>query len=502
MKVTTERLEDCQVNLIIEMDAADIDRELRQTARRISRQFNVPGYRRGRAPFHAVVRVFGREALQQEALEGFGQDLYEKALEEIDYEPFQPGELKDVEWEPFRMTVLLPIEPEVDPGDYRSVRVPFEPEEITEDAVEEYLTVVQQEHTQWVPVERPAAWGDQVVIDAEGKFGDEVVLHNDGYEMVLEPGASHPLPGFHEQIVGLSPGEEKTFELTYPEDDFQEDVAGKEATFTLYLYSVKEKDVPPLDDDLAVMVGDYDALDDLKASVRERMETEALQKAESEYLDKVLEAIIEAAVKIEYPPQAIDREAEYTLDQMERNLAQSGIELDRYLTMLGKTREAYKLDIRPSAEERLRKRLVLRNIAEREELKIEEEQVEAEIDRLAEMMGDQADQMREMLQSPGGRQMAAEDLMMAKVQELVVQIGKGEAPPVEAEQELAEGAQEAETDAQAEAEAVGVIKTEAEAESETASEQGLVTEGDMEPEGDAGVDDKAAGIQAGGGETD
>ncbi len=496
MKVTTERLEDCQVNLIVEMDAADIDKKLRQTARKISRQFNVPGYRRGRAPFHAVVRVFGREALQQEALEGFGQDLYEKALEEIEYEPYQPGELQNVQWDPFRMTVLLPIEPEVDLGDYRSVRVPFGPEEITEEAIEEYLTEVQQEHTQWVPVERPAALGDQVVIDAKGRIGDEVVLDNEGYEMLLEAEASHPLPGFHEQIVGLSPGEDKTFELTYPEDDFQEDVAGKEASFTLHLYSVKERDVPPLNDDLAVMVGDYDTLDDLKASVRERMETEALQKAESEYLDKVLEAMIEAAVRIEYPPQAIDREAEYTLDQMERNLAQSGIELERYLTMLGKSREAYKADIRPSAEERLRKRLVLRNIAEREELKIEDEQVEAEIDRLAEMMGDEADQMREMLQSPGGRQMATEDLVMAKVQELAVQIGKGEAPPLEVEQPLAEGTQGDETDIEAVEEVEGDMEIEAKTQHEA------VTKSDAEAEDEATVEPepKAADEQADSGE--
>jgi trigger factor len=116
MKVTTERLEDCQVNVIIEMDAAEIEQKLRKTARTISRDFNVPGYRRGRAPYHTVIRVFGREAVQQEAFDEFGQELYEKALEEVEYEPYQPGELQEVEWDPFRMTVLLPIRPEVDLG--------------------------------------------------------------------------------------------------------------------------------------------------------------------------------------------------------------------------------------------------------------------------------------------------------------------------------------------------------------------------------------------------
>ena len=137
MKVTTERLENCQVNVIVEMEAAEIEPKLRETARKISRQFTVPGYRRGRAPYHAVLRVFGREALQQQALEDFGNELYEQALEQIDYVAYDIGELKDVEWDPFRMTVLLPIQPEVDLGDYRAVRVPFTSASVTDERVAE-----------------------------------------------------------------------------------------------------------------------------------------------------------------------------------------------------------------------------------------------------------------------------------------------------------------------------------------------------------------------------
>ena len=220
MKVTTERLEDCQVNVIIELDAAEIDKRLRQTARKISRQFTVPGYRRGKAPFAAVIRAFGREAIQQQAIDDLGQELYEEALEEIEYEPYQVGELQDVEWDPFRMTVLLPIPPEVDLGDYRSVRVPYEVEPVTEEQIEAYLAGLQQEHAQWVPVERPAAIGDQVVLDMQGMAGDEVeIMSNEEYEMLLQADVAYPLPGFHEEIVGMSTGEEKTFTLTVPEDD-------------------------------------------------------------------------------------------------------------------------------------------------------------------------------------------------------------------------------------------------------------------------------------------
>ena len=435
MKVTTERLEDCQVNVIIEMDAAEIEQKLRKTARTISRDFNVPGYRRGRAPYHTVIRVFGREAVQQEAFDEFGQELYEKALEEVEYEPYQPGELQEVEWDPFRMTVLLPIRPEADLGDYRAVRVPYEPEPVTEEQIDEFLADTQQEHAQWVPVERPAALGDQVVIDAEGRIGDQVVLSNEGHEMRLDAEANHPLPGFHEEIVGVSPGGEKTFTLTYPEDDFEENVAGKEATFTLTLQSVKEEDLPPLDDDLAMMVGDYDTLDELKASMRDRMETEAAERAEAEYLDKVLDAMIEAATRIEYPPAAVDNEAELALDQMGRNLASSGIELDTYLEMLGTTREVYKQELRPAAENRLKKRLVLSHVAEQEGLEPEPEAIEDQIGQMSEAMGEQSDALRAVLSTPEGRLSVANDLLVSIAQERVVLIGKGEAPPLEDEAE-------------------------------------------------------------------
>jgi trigger factor len=439
MKVTTERLEDCQVNIFVEMDAADVEKELRKTAKKLSRAYNIPGYRPGKAPYHAVIRVFGREAVQQQALEEFGQDLYDQALEEIEYEPYEMGELTDVEWEPFRMTIRLPIQPEVDLGDYRSVQVPFDPEPVSDEDIESRLEELREENAQWVPTERPAALGDQVVLDTEGKAGDLLVMSNEGHEMLLEAESTIPMPGFSEEIVGLSPGEQKTFSLIVPEDDDGE-AAGQEATITVHLHTVREKDLPALDDELALMVGDYESLDGLRAALREEMETAALQQAEAGYLDKVLDAMIEGAVKVEYPSQAVDREADLVLHQMERNLAASGLQLDTYLSMLGKTRVEYQQELRPSAEERLQKRLVLDEVAQREGLQAGDDEIQAEIDRMSEAMGSDAEQMQQMLESPEGRFSVASDLIISQAQERVIQIGKGEAPPVEAEKEADEPA--------------------------------------------------------------
>jgi trigger factor len=471
MKVTTERLDNCQVNVFIELDAKEIDGKLRQTARKISREFAMPGYRKGRAPYHAVVRIFGLEAVQQETLENFGNDLYDAALEEVDYEPFDVGSLEEVEWDPFRMTVLLPIQPEVELGEYAAVRVPFEPEEVTDEQIDEYLHNLQREHGQWVPVEREAAIGDQVVLDMHGRAGEEEVMNNEGQEMLLIAEATYPLPGFHEEIVGMSPGEEKTFTLTMPEDEEEEEFAGREAEITVRLHTVREEDLPPLDDDLAMMVGDYDTLDDLKADVWENLETDALQQAEAEYLEKVLDAMVETAERIEYPPKAVEQETEVVMDQMERNLAASGMQLDTFLNMIGKTRDMYKQELSSSAEDRLKKRLVLNKVAEEEGLTIEEEELEEEIERLIEAMGDQAASMRALLETPGGKESVNQDLLVSRAQQRVVEIAKGEVP---AEEEEAAGAEEETTE------------TEATVADETEEEAGpteVLAEDEAEPEG-------------------
>ncbi len=477
MKVTTERLDNCQVNVIVEMDTAETEEKLRQTARKLSREFTVPGYRRGRAPYHAVLRVFGREAVQQQALEDFGNDLYEKALEEIEYEAYDIGELKDVEWEPFRMTVQLAIPPEVDLGDYRAVRVPFAAEEVADEDVDAYLEEQRQEFAQWVPVERPAEMGDQVVMDYAGTADGQPVMDNEAYELLLEEGALHPLPGFHEQVVGMSPGETKTFELVVPEDDEDEDAAGKTVAVTAHLHTVRERDLPDMGDELAMMVGTYETFEELRASVREQLETEALEREEAEYLDRVLEAMIEAAPRIEYPPQATDREAEVAVRQMEQSFAMQGLPPETLWRMMGRTREQYRQETRPMAEARLRRRLVLEEAARREGLEIPDDEIEAEIERLVAMSSDQADAMREMLDTPQGRQSVADDLRMERAQERVKAIGKGEAPP------LLEPAAEAQAEAEDEPATEGQPVAEGELEIEAGSEP----EAEHEPEIEAGA---------------
>jgi len=432
MKVTSERLENCQVRVVVEMEASEIEQKLRQTAQKVSRKYTVPGYRRGKAPYAAVLRSFGREALQQQAIEDFGQEWYDAALHQVEYEPYEMGELEKVDWDPFRMEILVPIRPEVDLGDYRSVRLTPEVPQVTDDDVDRYLGELRKQHAQWVPADRTAAFGDRVVVDIEGKVDGETVLGNEGRELMLTEGARYPLPGFHEEIAGMSTGEEKIFTLTYPDSEPREDLAGKEGTFSVRLVAVNEEDVPPLDDDLAQMVGDYETLADLRVAARRNLEDEARQKVESEFPEQVLTAIIDQAVKIEFPPQAVSHELDDALEQMENNLAGRGLKLDTYLQMMGKTRQAYGEELRPVAVNRLRRTLAMGEIIRREGLTVEGQAVQAELDRLVAAEEFQSEEMQQVLQTPGARISIMNDLLLAKARERLADIAKGEAPDLPA----------------------------------------------------------------------
>ena len=448
MRVTTERLEHCQLNVIVELEAAEVDVKLRESARKISKKFNVPGYRRGHAPFAAVIRAFGRAAVQEQAIEDFGQEWYEEALKQVEDEPYQMGELRDVEWDPFRMTVLLPLMPQVDPGDYRVLRLPFETQPVTDEQVEARLKEVQDAHAQWVPVDRPAAMGDLVVLDLTAKLGEKEVEKEEGLEIILREKATLPVPGLAEQLVGMAAAETKTFNLTYPARHEDEQLAGKEATFVAHLHAVKEKELLPIDDDFALVVGDYDSLAGLQAAIRQQLEAEAVDAARPDYLDKLLQAIVDQAVKIDYPPQAVDHESDRAMSRMERDLEGAGIQMDKYLQMVGKTREAYKADFRPAAEVRLKKRLVLDEVAVREGLVVTEDEVDAEVERLLSQLGDEDEALRQTITGPEGRLSVAADILTTKAQHRIIAIGMGEAPPLpEPEAAPADAAEAAPADA-------------------------------------------------------
>ena len=441
MKVTTERLENCIVALDIEVDDKETHNYFRDSARTLARQYRIPGFRPGKAPYNIIVQRFGVDAIRSQVLDQFGDKVFEEGLKESKLEPVDQASLDDVTWDPFTLHVKVPVAPDIDLGDYRTIRIDWQNPEVTDEQVDGELQRLQKEHSEWEDTERPAELGDQIVIDITGKIDDKVVLGNTAREMVLNADSPYPVPGFAEQVVGMKPGEKREFDLTYPEDHYNPDTAGKEAHFEATLHKIKIENLPELDDEFAVLVGDYENLEDLKVKLGESLQTKAENQANEEYMETIWEKLLETAT-VDYPEVYVDREVEMVKQQLEGQLKQNGMDLESYFKLTNTTEEEWKTTITPQATERLKRRLVLDKIIQEEKLKLEEGELDQEVERIVEPMGEQAESMREWLTSPMGASAVIESLLTDKATERLRAIAKGQAPSLEeleAEQETQAG---------------------------------------------------------------
>lgn len=428
MKVTTERQEHCIVHLTISVDEEKETEYLRRSARTLSREYRIRGFRPGKAPYDVIVQRLGLETVRAEALERFGDEVFEQGLEESGLEPVGQASLQDVTWDPtMTLHVEVPVKPEVVLDGYRDIRVTWGVPEVTEEQVNEELLKLQQEQSEWRPDDRPAEMGDQVVLDIVGTVEDEIVLENSNRELVLDPDSPYPVPGFAEAIAGMQPGETREFDFTYPEDHYNAEIAGQVGHFKVTLDEIRVEVLPELDDEFAILVGDYESLDELKASIREKLEEEARERAENEYQEQVWEALIETA-QVDYPLVMVEREIESMRVEFEQRLQQQGMDFQSYLSLSNTTQEAWDAEARPQAEERLKRGLLLAEVIEQEELTVEPEEIEAEIEQMLEPLGERGEQLREMFNSPSGKMTITERLLSRKAVERLEAIARGEDP--------------------------------------------------------------------------
>lgn len=375
MRITTETLPQRQVALTIEVDPERVEKAMRQVARRFAERYDIPGFRRGKAPYEIVVRTFGREVIFEEAVEVLSQEVYREALDQLGLDPYGPGQLERVDPEPLTFRVIVPLKPEVRLGDYRSMRLPYEPPEPTAEEVMEVLERLRRDHAIIEPLSEGVAEPGMMVTvalqarDAEGKIvlEDEVsfVL---GYE---EP----PLPGLAERIAGMALNEKRQFELPWPGDESR--VLQVEAVLT----GIARYFLPDLDDALAQTIGEFETLEELKAKIRQDLAAHKRRQYDAEYAERALEALVDQA-EVEFPPQMLEEEINDLLEDLERSLRRRGKDLESYLKERNQTMEALREELRPQAERRIRRGLVLYQLAQEEGLSVPEEAVEQEAQAL------------------------------------------------------------------------------------------------------------------------
>lgn len=394
-----------------------MERSPERAYRRLSQRVSVPGFRKGKTPRPMLERHVGRQRLVQEALDILIPEAYNQALDEQDIEPIGQPSIELVQEEPLSFKATVPIRPTVELGDYRTLRIQRYPVTVDPIEVDATLEELRRRYALWEPVERPVQMGDSIRAEVHGTIEGREVTDDTDAEIELREGTTIVAPGFIEALVGAEKGVPKEITVTMAPGSQYE---GKEATFNITVKEIKEERVPDLDDEFARQVGEgFSSLQGLREELTKNMEERRKAEAEEEYRQEAVVALEQQAEKVEFPPVMVDRE----IDRLLRDSArETGQDLDRYLQMLRRTEDELRQELRPGATERVRRSLALSRLAEMEDIRVEPEDVDREIDKLAASAGAQAEQMRQIFSGPDAREAIARSLHSRKTLDRLAEI--------------------------------------------------------------------------------
>lgn len=425
MKVTAESLPDRQVALSIEVEPETLERFMEDTYRRLVRRTNVPGFRRGRAPRRMLERYLGRSVLLDEALEHLVPEVCRQAIAEQGIEAFAQPAIELVQKEPVVVKATIPLAPTATLGDYRSLRIPAEPAQVTEEMIAEVMERMRSIRTEWLPAERPAASGDRLTIDLIATVDGQREIDQQGWDYYIVIGSDFPLPGFPQALMGSQKGDEKTFALPIPENPDWGPLEGKEMTFTVTIHEVKEPHLPPLDDAFAQsLTPPRESLEALRETVMTELQEHTARETRARLESAVVEEVVAQAI-VEFPPILVEQDLEQMRQDQIRMLTSRGLDWERYLANQGKTDAQFREELRPLAVQRVRRELVLDEAARAENIIATAEEMAAEIERaLADMSTPEAqlDQMRQLLSSEAMRSHFEHLIVRRKVMDRLIEL--------------------------------------------------------------------------------
>ncbi|MCU9592847.1 trigger factor [Caldibacillus thermolactis] len=436
MSAKFEKLEGNQGKLTVEVDAETFNKALDQAFKKVVKQVNVPGFRKGRVPRPIFEQRFGVEALYQDALDIVLPEAYTKAVEETSIEPVSQPEI-DIEQigknEALIFTAEVTLKPEVKLGEYKGLEVEKVDTEVTDEDVENELKELQKRHAELVVKEdEAAAEGDTVVIDFEGFVDGEAFEGGKAENHSLELGSGSFIPGFEEQLIGVKAGEEKEVNVTFPEEYHAEELAGKDAVFKVKVHEVKSLELPELDDEFAVDVDDeVETLDALREKIKNRLKESKEHEAKHTIENAVIEQAAENA-EIDVPEVMIENEIDRMMKEFEQRLQAQGLNLDLYKQFSGQDESELKEQMKADAEKRVRVSLTLEAIAKAENIEVTDEEVEKELEKMSETYNLPVDQIKQIL---GSTDSIKEDLKLNKAVELLVENRKEVEPKEEVTEE-------------------------------------------------------------------
>ncbi|MHB8928170.1 MAG: trigger factor [Bacillota bacterium] len=397
MKVALEKLDKNRVKLDVTVDEWVVAKAYDRAYRAVATRVNIPGFRRGKAPRNLVELRVGREYLKEEALDRILQESYPAAIDEAKIDPIDRPEVDVVEFEegkPLHFTASVEVKPEVALGQYKGLDIRLEKPDIKEEEVAKELEALQFRQARLVTVDQPADMGSFVVLDFDGFMDGRPFAGGKAEGQLLELGSHSFIPGFEEGAVGAKAGEERDINVTFPADYRATELAGKDATFKVKVREVKRRELPALDDEFAKGLG-AKGLDDLKESIRRRLQFAAESEARRKYNEAVIEKV-SANATVEVPEAMVNQRIDQLVHDLEHRLEDQKMDLEKYLQYTNQTMDAMREQFRPSALGGVKNDLVLEAVAKAEGLTAEESDVNLEIARLSQLYGRSPDDIRKL----------------------------------------------------------------------------------------------------------
>lgn len=400
MSVKVEKTENKnEVKLSFEIEAAKFEEAMKKVYVKTAKYFTIPGFRKGKAPMAIVERTYGSSIFYEDTFNELVPEIYDEAIKENKIEAVSTPQIDISQMEKgkdLKFTAIVQIKPEVKLGKYKGIELKKIEYTVSDKDIEHELGHMAEHNARLVNVEdRPVEKGDITIIDFAGSIDGVAFNGGTAENQELEIGSNKFIPGFEDQVIGMKIDEEKDIKVTFPEDYFSKDLAGKEATFKVKLHEIKKKELPKIDDDFAKDVSEFDTLADLKADIKSKMEKENEERAKYESEEAAIEAVCKD-VEVEIPSGMIETEIDNMVKDVENKLSYQGLTLDQYLKLTNKTNESLRKEFDEQANKAVKSRLVLEAIIKAEDIKPEDKEVEEKVKEMAKNYGRSEEELLKM----------------------------------------------------------------------------------------------------------
>ena len=427
MNVTVERVEN-EATLKITAPAAEVNAGYKKAVQKIADQANIPGFRKGKAPRAIIEMHYGKEVVKQEAFEIVANKAYSEALNQEKLIPVSDPKVEESTFEEgkdMELTIKVTLKPEPELGEYKGLHVEKKEVEVTDEQVDAQIKDMMGRDAKMVVAEEGAVIekGDFAIIDFAGTVDGEPFSGGEGKGYPLEVGSNSFIPGFEDQLVGLSKGDSTDVEVTFPEDYFVKDLAGKEAIFKVNIQDVKRKELPELNDEYVASKTEFKTVEDLRANYKERMQKAAEANAKAEYEHELIDLAV-ANAKFSVPEIMIEDKISQMVEEMKMSLESRKMSLDMYMQYTGLDMAKIRENQRPVAEENVKTDLVLDAIAKAEDIQVDMADVDAEIAAISAQHGASPEEVKKIIKGNGTMGLLLANILRRKAAHVVIDSAK------------------------------------------------------------------------------